>query len=307
MSSNEFLRELADPSSELVASRLTSLSSMASEEISLLSAMWTDMELWRRQRLLAMLTELAEDNVELDFDAVFLIALTDADPEVRRSAVRGLWEYEGSDLIEPLVELLERDPDASVRAEAALALGRFVLEVEFGNMRGAAAHRIEEVLRRVVSDNSEVAEVRGRALESIGARSRTWARELIQEVFEDSDRRLRLSAVHAMGRSCDAAWLPDLVAELDSDDPEMRFEAARACGAVADERATSHLLRLLEDDDPEVQDAAIGALGEIGGTEAKEALQRLLDGADERTREAAVSALAEIDFAEDPLSFKVRG
>ncbi len=307
MSSNEFLRALADPSSELVASGLTSLSSMAPEEASLLSEMWADMDLRRRQRLLAMLTELAEDSVELDFDAVFLIALADADPAVRRSAVRGLWEHGGSGLIDSLVELLERDPDASVRAEAALALGRFVLEVEFGNVRGAPARRIEEVLRRVVGDSREVMEVRGRALESVGARSRTWARELIQEAFEDSDRRLRLSAVHAMGRSCDAAWLPDVIAELESDDAEMRFEAAGACGAIADERATSHLLRLLEDDDPEVQDAAIGALGEIGGAEAKEALHRLLDGADERTREAAVSALAEIDFAEDPLSFQVRG
>lgn len=307
MSLSEFLRELVDPSDELAVSKLANLSAMEPDETLLFSKAWAETDARRRQRLVKELIDLAEDNVELDFDAVFLIALDDPDPGVRLDAIKGLWEYEGRDLIGSLLGLLERDPDAAVRAEAALSLGRFVLQVEFEGLSGDDARRIEEALRRTISDTREVAEVRGRALESIGARSEGWVRDLIRGAFEDSDRRLRLSAVHAMGRSCDAAWLPDLVAELESDDPEMRFEAAGACGAIADEEATPHLLRLLDDDDAEVQEAAINGLGEIGGTEAREALRLLLDSGDERVQEAAVSALAEIDFAEDPLSFKIRG
>jgi HEAT repeat protein len=233
--------------------------------------------------------------------------LADSDADIRRNAVKGLCEYEGRDLVNCLLGLLESDPDASVRAEAALALGRFVLQAEFDTLHAADTERVERALHRSINDTAEVAEVRARALESIGARSEPWVRDLIQGAFESPDRRLRLSAVHAMGRSCDASWLPALIAELESDDAEMRFEAAGACGSIADEAATPHLLRLLEDDDHEVQETAIGALGQIGGAQAKEALQDLLSDGAERVREAVLSALAEVDFGEDPLAFKFQG
>ncbi len=304
MSFEAYIRELADPARPPAASKLINLSMMGAEETPLFLNAWLEMDLRRRQRVIQELIGLAEDNVELNFDAVFFIALADSDAEVRRNAVKGLCEYEGRDLINCLLGLLESDPDASVRAEAALALGRFVLQAEFDTLHAADTERVERALHRSINDTAEVAEVRGRALESIGARSEPWVRDLIQGAFESPDRRLRLSAVHAMGRSCDASWLPALTAELESDDAEMRFEAAGACGSIADEAATPHLLRLLEDDDHEVQEAAIGALGQIGGAQAKEALQDLLSDGAERVREAVLSALAEVDFAEDPLAFK---
>lgn len=302
-----YVRELADPTRPLAFSKLTNLSALGPEEASLFLNAWPEMDLRRRQRLIQELIDLAEDNVELNFDAVFFIALADSDAEVRLNAVKGLWEYEGRDLIDPLLGLLEGDPDAAVRAEAALALGRFVLQAEFDALRAADAERVERSLRRAIEDNAEVAEVRGRALESLGVRSEPWVRDLIQWALESSDRRLWLSAVHAMGRSCDAAWLPALITELGSDDAEMRFEAAVACGSIADEAAMPHLLRLLDDDDDEVQEAAIGALGQIGGAQAKEALEHLLADGEERVRQAVLSALAEVDFTEDPLVFRFRG
>ncbi len=299
-----YTNELADPATPLVVSKLINLSRMAPEEASLFSNAWLEMDLRRRQGLIQELIDLAEDNVELNFNAAFFIALADRDADVRRSAIKGLWEYEGRDLIDSLLGLLEGDPDAAVRAEVALALGRFVLQAEFDTLRAADAERVERALQRTIEDDAETVEVRGRALESIGARSEPQVRDLIQRAFETADRRLWLSAVHAMGRSCDAAWLPTLVQELESDDAEMRFEAASACGSIADEAATPHLLDLLEDDDLEVQEAAIGALGQIGGAQAREALQELLTTGDTRVREAAQAALAEVDFVEDPLAFK---
>jgi HEAT repeat protein len=302
-----YLRELADPEQPLAVAKLTNLSALRADEATLFSAAWAEMELSRRQQLIQELSELAEDNVELNFDAVYFVALGDRDPHVRVGAIRGLWEYAGRDLIDVLLTLLESDADAAVRAEAALALGRFVVEAEFDAVRPAAAERVEQALRRAFEDGGEVLEVRSRALESLGARSADWVRELVAEAFHSAERRLRLSAAHAMGRSCDSAWLPDLIAELESDDAEMRYEAAGALGSIADEAAAPALARLLDDEDAEVQQAAIAALGEIGGGVAKEALKEVAASAGGRPREAALAALAEIDFAEDPLGFTIRG
>ena len=302
-----YLHELADQAQPLAVSKLVNLSSMQPEQVSLFMNAWLQTDVRRRRRLIQELIDLADDNVELNFDAVFFIALAETDAGVRRTAVKGLWEYEGRDMIDPLLGMLEDDPDAAVRAEAALALGRFVLQAEFDTLRAVDVERVDSGLRRTFDDAAEVVEVRARALESIGARSRPWVRDLIQRALDSPDRRLWLSAVHAMGRSCDSAWLPELIEALGSDDPEMRFEAASACGAIADEGATSHLMPLLDDNDEEVREAAIGAFGQIGGREATEALERLVVEGNERTREAALSALAEVNFAEDPLPFKFRG
>ena len=307
MSDDSYLEKLADPAEPLVASKLTELSAMGPEEVSSFLNSWQEMAPDRRRRLIQMLIDLAEDNVELAFDAVFFIALGDSEAEVRRGAVAGLWEYEGRDLIDPLVGLLQSDPEAGVRVEAAQTLGRFVLQAEFDTLRAADAQRVGQALRRTIDDFTEVVEVRGRALESLGVSSEPGVGDLIQGAFESAERRLRLSAVHAMGRSCDAEWLPALIAELESDDPEMRFEAATACGVIAEGEATQHLALLLHDDDDEVRQAAIASLGQIGGPQAKETLEELVEEGDEGIQEAALAALAEVDFAEDPINFKVRG
>ena len=306
MSLESLLQALADPAEQPPASQLVHLSNMGPEQTSAFLDAWMEMELRKRRWLVDELIGLAEDNVEVNFDAVFLVALKDRDPDVRRDAIRGLWEHDGRDLIDTFVGLLESDPDAAVRAEAALALGRFVLHGEFGKLRTAAVQRVDDALHRVVSDEAEVSEVRARALEAIGARSEDWVSELIQDAYDGADRRLRLSAVHAMGRSCDTAWLPALLIELENDDAEMRFEAAAAAGEIGEEEATPHLLPLLHDEDAEVQGAAISALGEIGGGAAREALKELVQEGSERTREAAEAALAQLEFAEDPLGFTVR-
>ena len=306
MSLDTYLQELVDPTKPLVVSKLKNVSNMGPEEASAFLNVWLELAHERRQRLLRMVIELAEDEVDLNFDALCLVALGDGDADLRREAIGGLWEHEGRDLLDLLLGLLRNDPDAGVRAEAALGLGKFVLKAEFDTLRAADAERVEQALRRTINDTAEVAEVTGRALESVAARSEPWVRDAIEKAFESPDRRLRLSAVHAMGDNCESSWLPSLIPELESDDAEMRFEAANACGSIADESANQHLLALLDDDDDEVQGAAINALGQIGGTEAKEALEELLTDGHERVREAVLVALGEVDFAEDPLTFKAR-
>jgi HEAT repeat protein len=302
----EYLTELADDGHPVKAARLSRLSQLAEEERLLFLEAWSTFSPKRRRQVIRLLVDLAEDNVELNFDDIFLPSLSDSDARVRADAIRGLWEYDNRDLIEPLIHLLSADGDVDVRAEAALALGRFVLQWEFGALRDRYFHRVEGVLRQALANGEEEMEVRARSLEALGACSLPWVQQAIRQAYADDDRRLRVSAVHAMGRNCDPNWLPLLFQELSSGDPEMRFEAALACGSLADEAAVPRLTPLLEDQDSEVQAATIAALGEIGGREAKAALMRYLDHPSRIVRDAVREALSLADFDEDPFSFSIR-
>ena len=88
---------------------------------------WARIPLDKRQKLLAVLDELASDDFRMDFSALFRIALTDRDAEVRRLAVEGLWMDENPAIVRSLLTLLAEDDSADVRASAADALGNWVL------------------------------------------------------------------------------------------------------------------------------------------------------------------------------------
>jgi HEAT repeat protein len=305
MSLESYLEELADPDQPVHASNLAHLSNLPAPGIKALEDVWSRLSDERREEVVRGLVEIAEDNVELNFDAVFMIALGDLNANVRREAVRGLWEYDGAGLVSRLIEILEHDEDAGVRAEAALGLGRFAMKAEFNELTAVNGKNVDVALRRAFEDEREPVEVRARAIESLGARSEPWVAELIEEAYDSEERPLHLAAVHAMGRSADARWLGTLEEEGESEDAEMRFEVATAAGAIGDEDAIPLLVELARDEDGEVQEAAIGALGEIGGSPAKEALRELMDDATESVREAALAALREADFADDPLGVRV--
>ncbi|MGD0205777.1 MAG: HEAT repeat domain-containing protein [Dehalococcoidia bacterium] len=295
----EYLAELKNEGQPLRVGRLVHLSHLADEQEKAFLDAWPQVQSERRRQVAQQLVELAEDNVDLNFDAIFLACLSDADPEVRAAAIRGLWEYEHRDLIKPLIGLLQSDDNAAVRAEAALALGRFVLQWEFGSLPDRYFRQVEQALRRAIGNGGEELEVRGRALEAIGACSLPWVRRAIYSAYKSDTHRLRVSGIHAMGHNCDPSWLPILFQELKSDDPETRYEAVLACGSLAEEAAVVHLIPLLEDEDAEVKEATIAALGEIGGRQARSALMRYLDHPSRSMREAVEEALSLVDFAED--------
>ena len=306
MDLSDYLRELADGSVRLQVASLTRLSGLTPEGLEAFAEAWPRIDVRRRRRIAQELVTLAEDNVELDFDAVFTRGLGDDDADVRLECVRGLWEHERPDIVDPLLHILADDEDAGVRAEAALALGRFVVLAEAGKLRDHYSQPIQGGLRRAIRDGEEVEEVRARALEAAGAHNAPWVRQAISEAYESDVLRLKVSSVHAMGRSCEDRWLPLVVKELASDEAELRYEAATACGGIGDERAIPDLIKLIVDPDEEVKAAAIHALGEIGGRQAREALTVLLDSESDAVRAAATEALAQLDFEEDPLSFRHR-
>ncbi|MEX2236464.1 MAG: HEAT repeat domain-containing protein [Dehalococcoidia bacterium] len=300
------LEQLRRQDIKITRDMIYSLSRLDRAATAELRAAWPTLPLDRRQAIVVEAGDTAEDDVEVDFDDLFKVALRDDDSTVKVAAIQGLWEYTTRDLITPLIDLLEKDSDPGVRSTAALALGRFVLMGEFDELPASEQDRAEEALRRVYDRDGEDLEVRARALESIGASSKPYVGELIGAAHQSGNYRLRLSAIHAMGRSCDERWLPVLLQEMTDDEAEVRFEAVGATGRIADESTINTIAELLEDEDREVQLAAIEALGHIGGRRVKQHLRLMLKSEEPALREAAETALDEADLNIDPLTAEYR-
>lgn len=305
MAIEDYLAELKDAGRPLASSGLDRLSNLPPGELVLFIEAWSRIDTERRRDIVGRLVELAEENTSLNFDDIFLTCLGDADAEVKVSAIEGLWEYESRSLIDPLIELLKGDSDESVRAAAATALGKFALMAELGELPPHDGARLERALVAVIGNRADRPEVRRRAVEAVAVFSNAEVNQIIQEAYNSDDHRMRVSALYAMGMSCDPRWLPILLEELGNPDAEMRFEAVVACGEMEDEGAVSRLVSLIDDPDTQVQMSAIAALGKIGGSEAEDALRRCLERTDEHIRDAAMEAVEELERSADPFLFEV--
>lgn len=301
---DEVLAELAK-GDEVASSTLAELTCLSREELEPFKQVWDGISPENRQHIVGRLVEIAEDNVELNFDAVFKHSLRDPTPEVRRQAIEGLWENEEPSMIGPLLDLLANDSDEMVRAAAALALRKFTMMAELGKLRQQYLRKIGEGLLAASSNREISEEVRRRALESAAPLNLPEVKEAIRAAHRADDLKLRVSSLYAMGKNCDPAWLPMLVEELGNSEAEMRFEAANALGELGDRGAVPELIDAAADPDSEVQQAVLQALGKIGGPAAKEYLQRCLRSRSEIVRDAARQALEELQTMEDPLSLQL--
>lgn len=260
---------------------------------------WDTLPVERRRQTAQRMVELAEQNFEVDFNALFRHLLQDPDAQVRANGIEGLWEDEDAALVKPFLALLRQDPDANVRAAAADAVGRFLLLAEYGRLASISADTLGEILLAIIRNLNEDLTVRCRALEALAYWSNDVVRQVIAAAYEDATPLMRASAIAAMGRSADPYWCDTVARELESSDPRMRFEAARATGELENRAATPALIKLLNDPDREVQGAAITALGQVGGKLARRALQRAAASDDEFVSALATDALQELEFNED--------
>ena len=301
----EIITDLASIEQPLRNSKLVDLSNLNSEELELLKQAWVSIEPERRQQIIYRLVELAEDNVELDFDDIFKNCLTDQDAEVRGKAVEGLWECEDTSLINPFINLLERDSSENVRVAAATALGKFAMLAELNKLRSCHTSKICQALLAVINDENRGVEAKRRALEAVAPLNLPQVGRTIREAYQSHSRKFKISAIYAMGRNCNRSWLPVLLEELSNADTEIRYEAAGACGELGEEEAAPYLMKLIGDPDVDVQVAALRALGNVGGSEAKEHLQQCLNSPKEVIRQAATQALDELNAEEHLFTFKI--
>jgi len=297
----EALLQLADERAALSSRVLYALSAPSTAEMQLFRQQWPTLPRERRRKVVVTLTEQAEANFELDFNAILRVTMQDEDGQVRTSSIEGLWEDDEASLIPPLVQTLRHDRSASARAAAASSLGRFVLMTELEEVDQRYRKLLRGALLEAIDNTQESLTVRRRAVESIGYLSEECVHDIIAAAYKDTDSSMRISAVFAMGRSANTVWSETVLRELGSTDPAMRYEAARACGELEVKAAVSRLIKLVADADREVQSAAIAALGQIGGQQAQRVLQRCLQSTDEVVQMAAEDALAELELGRQSL------
>ncbi len=305
MTLESYLKELKDDEeTPLRHSELLQFSGLSPEEMADFKTAWLLLTQDRKCDVLTRLAELGEDNLELDFTAVFRDCLADEHDEVRERATRGLWECDDRVVIRPLIALLSDDPAPNVRAAAAVSLGRFADMAQDGKLLERDSNKVRGALLSAINNDAEEEEVRRRAIESVASFNSAEVEAIIREAYSSPDPNLKRASIYAMGRSSSSHWLPLVLDEMQHEDPIMRYEAAIACGQLGEESTVPHLIGLIKDEEFQVQISAVQALGAIGGALAKRALLQCLKLEDEALEQAAQAALQNIEFDEDPLGYR---
>lgn len=290
---DSIIQSINETEKPLTASAIYGLSDLSESNAQRLGEAWTSIPVERRRSLVQRIVETTETNFEMDFGSVIKLALTDSDDEIRESAVEATWIDESPDMMNQLIALATGDPAAKVRAAAASGLGRFILQGELGEFDEELARRAENIALKLHNDPNENLDVRRRALEAISNCGREGVNDMIKAAYHDSNIRMRVSAVFAMGRSCNKQWEPVVLSELESDIPELRFEAARTAGELELLEAVPFLGEMLEDEDRELVEMAVWALGEIANDEAQHLLEEVMERADMDGDEALMEAVEE--------------
>ena len=272
-----------------------------------------------KQEKITLLNRLIEsEDVFYDNRSTFQEFLPDPDPEVRILAIQGLWDYPAPDLIDPLIDIAQRDPDQQVRNRAITALGRYVYEGEmadydfdWGEMEAIVREDElpEESYRRVVAflvdiarDPSAPLDARRFSIEALGFSSEPEIVDLVEKAYHEPRVEMKTSALFAMGRSGLARWDHYILAELDSPTPKVQLEAVRAAGELFLEEAAPALLTLAQSaTDRSLRHEAIWALGHMTSLEVWQFLDDLTHDLteDKETRQLAEATLDEYEMFQE--------
>ena len=302
MSFQELIETIADPSAPLADAPFHEASDPSPGELAEFVQVCDTLNEDRRCEVLAVMVEQAEENLELDFTAIFRQTLKDDDDRVVQLGIEGLWEMEDRWLIVELIDLLRSERGPQVRATSAVALGKFPILAQEGKLQPQDGELVYRILMDFLEDDIEDLEVRRRCLEAVAPFNTEEVQDYIRWAYDGDEEDLRSSSIYAMGRTGEAEWLPTLLDELENPDPAVRYEAANACGELAHEDATPRLVELLrEDDDSEVRMACIASLGKIGGALARRALIDCVRDGDSAMSDAAHTELENLEFLDDPM------
>src|ERR671939_1215593 len=95
---------------------LAKLSGLSRQQLDDFMSTWRELPVGERRRAVRTLIDLAEDNVELDYNDLFRRLIGDADAEVRALAIEGLWEDDRGSTADLLVKTAQDDAVEAVRA-----------------------------------------------------------------------------------------------------------------------------------------------------------------------------------------------
>lgn len=294
------LDTLLDESKDIPPRYLSEFSDIEPAALQSLQETWPRIGLKRKLLLLDRLNALANEDTLVSFDDLGRMLLTDEDPQVRIRALRLLIECEDHRLVPTYVNLLTKDIDTAVRAEAASTLGIFVQLGEFDDIPKDVHRYIEEILLEVLNGEDE-SHVRRRSLEALGFSSRDEIPVLIESSYNRQDPDWKASAIFAMGRSSDERWAEQVLRSIVSESQNVRLAAVQAAGELELKAARPLLLELLEEEaDDVIAGAAIWSLSQIGGEDVRLYIQNLLDNVEDDDQAAFLEeALDNLAFTED--------
>jgi len=226
-----------------------------------------------------------------DYLPVLKDFLDDEEAEVRKLAITGLWDYPEPEMIEVLLDKAENDPDEGVRCRAIVTLGRYILEGMMANYDfdwGPIAEivredelpkedflRVKRFLLGLHRNPEKTLDERRFAVEALSFLASPEVSKIIEEAYAHPDKKMKMSAIFAMGRNGSAHWQDAILDELHSPAREIQLEAIRAAGEAGFDEAGKHLWRLTYSDDRDVKLEAIWSLGQTGWEEAFDRLDDL--------------------------------
>jgi beta-lactamase regulating signal transducer with metallopeptidase domain len=206
-------------------------------------------------------------------------ALDDSVASVRLDAAFALGRLEAEAAVGALGTSMRRDPDAAVREMAAWALGQIQSHESTAALVAAAGR-----------DASE--EVRAMAVWALGQIQDSASVPGLVTALGDASAEVRGRAAWAIGTIQPGRAPHSLIAALGDASSGVRLRAAWALGQIADGIAAPALLPLLNDTAPEVRRAAMWALGKMDAPEAHQALLDALKNSDPAIRASAARALS---------------
>jgi HEAT repeat protein len=301
------LDALEDESRSFPSRYLKFFSDLDPDSLKSLLEIWPRVSPARKLTLLKDLEVLAEEDTLVSFDDLARALLTDSNGSVRASAIRLLYESEDPKLVATFINILKNDPEPITRAEAATALGMFIMLGELEKIPEATYHKAEDALL-AAENGKDQPEIRRRALESLGFSSRLEVQTLLDSAYHREDPEWVASALFAMGRSSDERWQDQVVAMLLNDDAIVRMAAVEAAGELRLPDARKILLQMLEDGEEEddVIEAAIWSLSKIGGEDVRAYLENLQGLAeDDDMIEFLEEAIENLSFTEDMERFEL--
>jgi HEAT repeat protein len=294
------IAELTGGAPDISKGSLQQFSDIDPASLKTLHEAWPRIGVDRRRKLLESLEALSEEDTLVSFDDFARSILDDPDPEVRMRAIRLLDESDDTKLIPAFIHMLNLDPDAETRAEAAAALGRFVELGELDEIPEESAREVEDALLEKANSEDQL-QVRRNALEALGYSSRPEVITLIESSFRRENPDWQASALFAMGRSFDERWEESVLSRMLDANPLIRLAAVEAAGELRLASARTTLFRVLEDEEEDdITTAAIWSLSQIGGEDARLYIENLLDLAEEdEDIEFLEEALENVEFTDE--------
>lgn len=274
------------------------LSDITSKQLKELEPVWKDLPTSYKHKLLEAFSVASETNYDLSYKQIGLLGLRDESSLIRAAAVDLLWEDESVEAMRLLLNIVREDEAPNVKARALVGLGKFILLGEYEEIPELIAYEAQQLAIKFHTDSRQPLEVRRRALEALANSSHAQKDKLIRSAYNSDEHLLKVSAVFAMGRTCDEKWQDTILDELNSDDNEIIYEAVRASGEIGLSSTVRQLGKLLLDDDREIQMMVIWSLGEIGGQHSLDILYSFQENIeDEDLLEAVEDALGEANFS----------